>query len=348
MIGQQSMTLLLNENNTLPLDKNTNKKIAVIGPNADNAEMLWGNYNGTPISTITILDGFKSKIKAENIVYDKAVDHVDDKVTVSYFNQCAIDGNAGFKATYWNHPDFEGEPIAKQVLTSPIRLTAAGQHEFAPRVWLENFSAKYESVFIPNKTEELVFKTGATGFYELKVNDEIITTYTNWRTLLSKYSYKFEKGKEYKIEIKYAHRENWEANIEFDFGKETDVNYDDLIYRLKDIQTVVFVGGLSGNYEGEEMPVSFPGFKGGDRTNIDLPSVQLNCLKALKEAGKEVIYINCSGSAIAFEPILDYVDAILQAWYPGEQGGAAVADVIFGDYNPSGKLPVTFIKTQVT
>ncbi len=345
-MAKQSMTLLLNKNNTLPINKNSNEKIAVIGPNADNAEMLWGNYNGTPISTITILDGFKTKMDQNKIIYEKAVDHVDDKVTISYFNKCAVDGNVGFKATYWNHPDFEGEPVAIQQLSNPIRLTAAGQHEFAPRVWLENFSAKYETVFVPDKTEELVFKTGATGFYELKVNGEIITTYTNWRTLLSKYPYKFEKGKEYKIEIKYAHRENWEANIEFDFGKEEDVNYVELIKTLKDVQTVVFVGGLSGNYEGEEMPVSFPGFKGGDRTNIDLPSVQLNCLKALKEAGKEVIYINCSGSAIAFEPIVDYVDAILQAWYPGEQGGLAVADVIFGDYNPSGKLPVTFYKNS--
>ncbi len=89
-----------------------------------------------------------------------------------------------------------------------------------------------------------------------------------------------------------------------------------------------------------------PGFKGGDRTNIDLPKVQLNCLKALKEAGKKVIYVNCSGSAIALTPETECCDAILQAWYGGESGGQAVADVLFGDYNPSGKLPITFYKSS--
>ena len=94
------------------------------------------------------------------------------------------------------------------------------------------------------------------------------------------------------------------------------------------------------------MPVNYPGFKGGDRTNIDLPSVQRNCLKALKEAGKKVIFVNCSGSAIALTPETESCDAILQAWYPGESGGQAVADVLFGDYNPGGKLPITFYRSS--
>jgi len=107
---------------------------------------------------------------------------------------------------------------------------------------------------------------------------------------------------------------------------------------------VVFVGGLSTKLEGEEMPVSYPGFKGGDRTDIELPLVQRNCLKALKAAGKKVIFVNCSGSAIGLVPETQSCDAILQAWYGGESGGQAVADVLFGDYNPSGKLPITFYK----
>jgi beta-glucosidase len=137
---------------------------------------------------------------------------------------------------------------------------------------------------------------------------------------------------------------NWQANIEFNFGKEIDVDYTDLIKKLHDIEIVVFVGGLSTNLEGEEMPVSYPGFKGGDRTEIELPSVQRNCLMALKEAGKKIVFVNCSGSAIAFVPETKSCDAILQAWYGGESGGQAVADVLFGDYNPSGKLPITFYK----
>jgi beta-glucosidase len=170
--------------------------------------------------------------------------------------------------------------------------------------------------------------------------------YDNWRTLPNRIPLKVESGKKYKIEIRYAQLNNWEANIEFNFGKEVDVDYTSLINKLKGIDVVVFVGGLSGQLEGEEMPVSYPGFKGGDRTNIELPSVQRNYLKALKQAGKKVVYVNCSGSALALTPETESCDAILQAWYAGESGGQAVADVLFGDYNPSGKLPITFYKSS--
>ena len=344
-MARESMTLLQNNKNILPLSKDI-KKVAIIGPNANDEKMLWGNYNGTPISTISILEGIKTKLNENQIFYDKGCDLVEDKVTQSYFNQTKIDGKPGFKATYYNTPDWTGDIIATQQLTDPIKKTTAGQHEFASGVKLEGFSAVYETEFTPKNTEELVFKGGATGAFNLLVNGESIQRYNNWRTLPSRTPFKVEAGKTYKIEIRYAQLNNWQANLEFDFGKEVDVDYTSLINSLKGIETVVFVGGLSGNLEGEEMPVSYPGFKGGDRTNIELPAVQRNCIKALKEAGKKVIFVNCSGSAIALTPETENCEAILQAWYAGESGGQAVADVLFGDYNPSGKLPITFYKNS--
>jgi beta-glucosidase len=344
-MARESMTLLQNKNTVLPLSKK-GKKIAVIGPNANDESMLWGNYNGVPIRTISILEGIKSKVSSDSILYDKGCDLVEDKVTQSYFSHCSIEGKKGFKATYWNNPDFSGEIVTIQQITEPIKLTTAGQYAFAPGVNLENFSAKYETEFIAPATEEIVFKGGATGYFELSVNGESLRKYSNWRTLSSRIPYSVEKGKKYKIEIRYAQLNDWQANIEFDFGKEVDVDYTHLIKKLKGIETVIFVGGLSGKLEGEEMPVSYPGFKGGDRTNIELPSVQRNCLNALKEAGKTVIFVNCSGSAIVLEPETESCDVILQAWYAGESGGQAVADVLFGDYNPSGKLPITFYKSS--
>jgi beta-glucosidase len=343
-MARQSMTLLQNKNNILPLGKSA--KIAVIGPNANDKPMMWGNYNGTPINTITILDGITSKISANKIIYDKGCDLVEDKVTDSYFSKCSIGGKKGFKATFWNNIKFEGEPVASQEILNPIKMTTAGQHEFAPGVKLEGFSAKYETEFVADKTEEIVFKCGATGLFKLIVNGDTLARIYNWRTLPSRYAYKVESGKKYKFEIFYAQLNNWEANIELDFGKEVNVDYTELIKKLKGVDVVVFIGGLSTTLEGEEMPVSYPGFKGGDRTNIDLPSVQRNCLKALKQAGKKVVFVNCSGSAIALTPETESCDAILQAWYAGEVGGTAVADVLFGDYNPSGKLPITFYKNS--
>jgi len=341
----QTMTLLWNENNTLPLSKSS-KKIAVIGPNANDKVMLWGNYNGTPVRTISILDGIKTKLPENKILYDKGCDLVEDKVTQSYFEQLSFEGNPGLRATYWNNRDLKGDIVITQQMKNPIKMTTAGQHEFASGVKLEGFSALFETEFIPKISEELVFKGGATGYFELLVNGEQVQMYDNWRTLPSRIPFKVEAGKKYLIQIRYAQLNNWQANIEFDFGKEVDVDYTELVNKLKGIETVVFVGGLSGNLEGEEMPVSYPGFKGGDRTNIELPSVQRNCLKALKAAGKKVVFVNCSGSALALTPETQSCDAILQAWYAGESGGQAVADVLFGDFNPSGKLPVTFYKNS--
>jgi len=343
-MARETMTLLQNKNNILPLKKTA--KIAVIGPNANDKVMLWGNYNGTPNNTITILDGISSKLSPIKVLYDKGCDLVDDKVTQSFFDKCTFNGKKGIKATYWNNSDRQGAEVAVQQITNPIKLTTLGQHEFATGVKLEGFSAKYETEFTASVSEEIVFKCGATGAFELFVNGQPVEKIRNWRTLTSRVPFQVESGKTYKIEIQFAQTENWDANIEFDFGKEVDFDFAKMTQKLQGIDVVVFVGGLSGILEGEEMPVNYPGFKGGDRTNIDLPMVQRKFLKALKDAGKKVVFVNCSGSAIALEPETKSCDAILQAWYPGELGGQAVADVLFGDFNPSGKLPVTFYKNS--
>ncbi len=342
-MARESMTLLQNKNNILPLKKSD--KIAVIGPNANDKPILWGNYNGIPIRTITILDGITSKLSADKVLYDKGCDLIENKVTESYFPRCSINGKKGFKATYWNNKNLHGDVVAVQQIENPIKLTTAGQHEFATGVRLEGFSGKYETEFTPSKSEEIVFNCGATGYFELLVNGKSINKYNNWRTLPSRIPFKVENGEKYKIEIRYAQLNDWPANLEFNFGKEVNVDYTELLKRLQGIDVVVFVGGLSTQLEGEEMPVSYPGFKGGDRTDIELPLVQRNCMDALKQAGKKVVFVNCSGSAIGLVPETKSCDAILQAWYGGESGGQAVADVLFGDYNPSGKLPITFYKS---
>ena len=342
-MSRESMTLLQNRNGILPLSKSIGK-IAVIGPNANDEPVLWGNYNGTPIRTTTVLDGVISKLSMKKVMYDKGCDLVEDKVTESYISRCSLDGKNGFKATYWNSREFKGDVVATQVIANPIKLTTAGQHEFASGVRLEGFSAKYETEFVASENEELVFKCGATGLFELLVNDKSLTKYANWRTLPSRVPFRVEAGKKYRIEIRFVQMNDWQANIEVDFGKEVPVDYTGLLEKLQGVDIVVFVGGISTLLEGEEMPVNFPGFRGGDRTDIELPAVQRNCLKALKQAGKKTVLVNCSGSAIGLVPETESCEAILQTWYAGESGGQAIADVLFGDYSPSGKLPVTFYK----
>ena len=344
-MSQKTMTLLQNKNNILPLSPST-KKIAIVGPNADNKPLMWGNYNGTPFSTITILDGIRKKIPTDKIVYEMGCDITDNMITESYIGDCLMDGKAGIKATYWNNRDFKGDAVATDQIINPINLTVAGQHEFSKGVHLQEFSAKYETVLKPSESGEIVFKLAAIGGFELLVNGETLSKFNIWRSVPTHIPYKVEKGKEYKIEARFKQLENWEANLVLNFGKEIPVKYDALIEKLKGIDVVIFAGGISSQLEGEEMPIELPGFKGGDRTDIELPLVQRNCLKVLKEAGKKIIFVNCSGSAIGLVPETESCDAILQAWYAGESGGQAIADVLFGDYNPSGKLPITFYKNM--
>lgn len=219
--ARESIVLLLNQGDILPLHKpvatgNPSGKlsrIAVCGANATDSAMQWGNYNGTPSRTVTILQGIRDKVGSQ----------------VAYVRGC------------------------------PLVLESAS---------------------------EAVASTGAR----------------------------------------------------FDFSRQLD--------SLKEAETVIYVGGISPRLEGEEMPVKIEGFRGGDRTSIELPLVQRAFLKALHEAGKKVIFVNCSGSAIALAPEVQTCDAILQAWYPGQEGGTAVADVLFGDFNPCGKLPVTFYRSD--
>ena len=342
-MARESMTLLQNKNNILPLSK-SGKKIALIGPNADDKPLMWGNYNGTPFNTITILDGIKAKLSANKIVYDKGCDLAENMVTETVFGECSIEGKPGIKATYWNNREFKGEVAATEQIINPIRLTTFGQHEFNPGVHLENFSAKYETVYNPSQSGEIVFKMEACGAFELIVNGDTLSRIFMWRPLPKRVPYEVEKGKEYKIEAHFRQIENWTASLSLNFGKEVPVKYDALIEKLKGIDVVVFAGGISAQLEGEQMPIQLPGFKEGDRTDIELPIVQRNCLKALKQTGKKVIFVNCSGSAIGLVPETESCDAILQAWYAGESGGQAIADVLFGDYNPAGKLPITFYK----
>ncbi|HEV8283121.1 MAG TPA: xylan 1,4-beta-xylosidase [Chitinophagaceae bacterium] len=342
-MAREIMTLLMNKNSALPLSKSI-KKIAVIGPNANDSRLLWGNYNGRPIHTVTILDGIKTKLAAKNIIYDRACDLTDNTYIETVIGQSSIDGKQGIKATYWNNRELQGQPVTVEQITNPIQLTTDGQHEFATGVHLQDFSGKYETVYKPSESGEIIFKAEARGRFELVVNGDTVYKPVRFGSRSIRVPLQVEKGKEYKIEAIFRQLGNFPASLSLNFGKEMPIKFDALINKLKDIDVVIFAGGISSQLEGEQMPVNIPGFKGGDRTDIQLPEIQRSCLKALKAAGKKVIYVNCSGSAIGLVPETESCDAILQAWYGGESGGQAVADVLFGDYNPSGKLPVTFYK----
>ena len=342
-MARQTIVLLQNKNDILPLKKNA-EKIAVIGPNADNEPMMWGNYNGTPNHTVTILDGIKAKQK--KIFYAPGCDLTYDKVMECHMaTECtAPDGKKGLKGTFWTNTEWKGKPFTTEYYTQPLAVTTNGMHVFAPNLPIEDFSAKYETTFAPKEAGEYVLNVEGTGDFSVYVNGQRKESHHIWRSTPTRTVLQAKAGEKFQIEVRFNTVKTWGAGMKINIARELPLDYQQTINQLKGIDKVVFVGGIAPSLEGEEMPVNIEGFKGGDRTDIELPKVQREFLKALKAAGKQVIFVNCSGSAIALEPEVQTCDAIVQAWYPGQEGGTAVADVLFGNVNPAGKLPVTFYK----
>jgi beta-glucosidase len=305
--------------------------------------MQWGNYKGTPSHTSTILEGIRNKIG--NVPYEKGCELLTNQVFDSYFSEVSNNGKPGFTGTYWNNMDLKGEVAAIQQVSTPFNFNNGGNTVYAPGVGLYNFTASYEGTFRPKNNGDYSLVIEGDDGYRVYVNGEKVIDY--WGAHASakrEYTLKATAGKDYKIKVEYM-QAGAEALLRFDIGVYRQIAPEAVAGRVSDADVVIFVGGISPDLEGEDKYfVNCPGFSGGDRTTIELPEVQRNILKALKQAGKKVIFVNCSGSAVALVPETKSCDAILQAWYPGQAGGTAVADVLFGDYNPSGKLPVTFYK----
>ena len=342
-MARESMVLLQNTNNILPLKGN--EKIALVGPNANDSIMQWGNYNGYPSHTVTLLEGLKSYIPAENFIYEQGCDRTETTTLKSTFNQYSIDGKSGFKATYWNNTNMEGKPATITHVSTPFHFITTGGTTFASGVNIQNFSAKYESILKPETDTEMNFCFTGHAQIKLFINGEKVGEGRFIKNNESLYTLKAKAGQEYNIAIEYVFNSNDRAaSLDFDMGYYIPVDLQKSIDKVKDADIIIFAGGISPSLEGEEMSVKIPGFKGGDRTDIELPEIQREFIKKLKAAGKKIVYVNFSGSAMGLVPESKNCDAIIQAWYPGQAGGQAVADVITGKYNPAGRLPVTFYK----
>lgn len=343
-IARKSITLLLNKKNILPL-KNGNRTIAVMGPNANDSVMQWGNYAGTPVRTITILEGIRSALSPTDVLlYEKGCDLVENTLMESVFSQCVSENGQGFTAKYWNNKERSGAPVAQTQITTPFNFCTMGATVFAPGVNLVDFTATYTSVFTPKKSGEIIFDFLINGVANLLIDGkEVKGTKANHGARKMGHTMKVTAGQSYLIQIDFAYNMG-DAQLNFDLGYKEKIDIDKSVAKVKEADVVIFVGGISPSLEGEEMGVDLPGFKRGDRTDIELPAVQREFITALKKAGKRVVFVNCSGSPIGLVPEVENCDAILQAWYPGQSGGTAVADVLFGKYNPAGRLPVTFYR----
>jgi beta-glucosidase len=341
-MARESMVLLKNYQDLLPLK---GKKIALIGANATDSVAQWGNYYGTPRHTVTVLDAMRKTFGEDNIIYQRGSNLVTPDVFESAFGKCTgLNGNQGFTVKYWNNLTREGEPAVVQDLTSPWQLCTSGATVFAPGVNLKDFSAQYVATYHADKDQEIILDGFICGQGVYLVNGDTVQVFrTGHGPRPFSATIQVEAGKDYNIQIDWSYIID-DAQFNFDLGAMATLDLEKLVAETSDANVYVYVGGISPKLEGEEMKVPYEGFKGGDRTNIQLPRVQRETLKRLSKTGKPVVFVCMSGSAIGLAPEVESCDAILQAWYGGQQGGQAVADVLSGAYNPAGRLPITFYR----
>jgi len=347
--AREAIVLLKNQDNVLPLKKE-GITIAVVGPNADDARVLLGNYNGYPTAanTKTILDAIREAAPNAKILYERACDLVEPAITTHYIDR--MGGGKGLHADYYNNTDYAGEVVASVDYDQPLTLNTTSPalaHEdcaWTEGLNLTNFSARYSGSFTADYTGDMVYSLRASGLYKFTVNGETISErkempagrgfggFGGFGRGFAPTTFPVEAGKTYDIQIEISQPEARSASFSFDLYSRLPVDLEGVANRVKDADVIVMVSGISSNEEGE----------GHDRSYIELPQIQQDLLAAMDATGKPVVLVNVSGSAIAFGGVEDKYDALVQAWYGGQACGIAVADVLFGDYNPAGRLPVTF------
>ena len=352
--ADEAMTLLKN-NGILPLSKDT-KTIAIVGPNADNTSMLFGNYNGTPTqeNQISILQAIRNAVPNANIIYDRGCELADPFLTVSHIPN--LNGGKGLYAEFFNNTEMKGQPVAKGYYDE-INMRTMGDYRFAEGVEFNNFSARMTGKFTPDFSGAVSYSVRGNDTYKLTINGKVIAEQKQAQNGRGGFGGGFGRGQQapatfdvkagqtYNLQLDFTKGAEGSAYLSFDLTQRAEPDFAKLADKVKDADVIIMVSGISARLEGEEMRVNYEGFAGGDRTKIELPAVQLGLLEAMHSTGKPVVLVNCSGSAIGFGGIDNQYDALLQAWYGGQAGGLAVADVLFGDYNPAGRLPVTFYKS---
>ena len=349
--ADEAMVLLKNQGSILPLKKE-GLTIAVVGPNADNVSMQNGNYNGTPTleHQKSILQAIREKAPEATIIYDRACELADDYLTVSHLAD--LNGGQGLYAEFFNNQTMSGTPVAKGYYDE-INMRTMGDYRFAEGVEFTNFSARMTGKFVSDFTGELSYSLRGNDTWKLTVNGKVIAEQQQpvqgrggfGRGMQQNQSIQVVKGQTYNIQLDYTKGDEGSAYLTFDLSQRKLAEFESVAEKVKDADVIIMVSGISSRLEGEEMRVNYEGFSGGDRTKIELPKVQLRLLEAMYNTGKPVVLVNCSGSAIGFGDVENQYQALLQAWYGGQAGGLAVADVLFGDYNPAGRLPVTFYKS---
>ena len=362
--AQASIVLLKNEHNLLPLSR-TLRSIAVIGPTADEIMSLLGNYYGTPAAPVTILQGIRAAVGTNTrVTYARGADLVEGRedargvplIESKYLRPEPGSSAQGLKGEYFSGRDSTGTPNLTRVdarvafrwdRVSPTDdLVARGELPPERALGSEHFSVRWTGQLLPPVAGRYEIEVGADDGFRLYVDNRLVLD--AWQTtsrLQSKSAFlDLQAGRAYDIRLEYF-QDTRDAEVRLGWKLPGfKPPFAEALDAARAADAIVFAGGLTGDVEGEEMKVNYPGFAGGDRTDLRLPATQEKLLEALQATGKPVVLVLTGGSALAIDWAQAHIPAILMAWYPGQRGGSAVADVLFGDVSPAGRLPVTFYK----
>jgi beta-glucosidase len=345
--ARKSMVLLKNDSNVLPLKKNL-KKVAVIGPNANDLDVLLGNYNGYPSKPISPLKGIMQKLPNAEVKYAPGCKLADglpifEPVPTSVLFADKDLKIKGLNAEYFSNTQLKGTPLHKKIdknVDFVWRTTAP-----FPDMKYDKHSERWTGFISVPKTGSYALGGEAFSGMKLYLDDKLVVERDDVHEPKKIYEYlQLEANKAYKIKLEYKQDNTEHAIMRFLWESPKDNLEEEAIKIAKNADVVILCMGLSPLLEGEEMKVKVDGFSGGDRDDVKLPLSQTNLMKKIKALGKPMVLVMLNGSAIGINWENDNIPAILEAWYPGQAGGTAIADVLFGDYNPSGRLPLTFYK----
>lgn len=347
---RKSMVLLKNEKQTLPFKKSL-KSLAVIGPNADQWLMLLGNYNGVPADPITPLRGLREKLPNTQVLYAQGSELATGVPLLSPIPAQAFStgDQAGLQVEFFDNSQLDG----KAVISTRHANIDANWHDGSPAPSLDddNFSVRWRAQLTPPETGEYQLGVISTCNTKVYLNGELVvstpyhfndefgdprTQKSSWLTL--------DADEQYDIEVT-AIETYADAQVQLVWAKPQSNLLEEAIATAEQADAVVLAMGLTPRLEGEEMDINLEGFRGGDRSALQLPEAQQNLIKKITELGKPTVLVLLNGSAVAINWEQQNVPAILEAWYPGQAAGQAIADIIFGDYNPAGRLPVTFYRS---
>ncbi len=343
--ARESIVLLKNERNTLPL-KPSIKSIAVIGPTAESLDALLGNYNGNPSRYTTILAGLRKRFPNARISYAVGVPITETRplpVSASALRTGGSDSQPGLKAEFYSNTGLTGPATHTGVV--PVLDFEWNNVAPAPGVPSENYSARWSGELVPPADGDYRLGASSDGGYRLYLDNKIFIN--DWATQphgerAMTTLVHLQSGHAYPIKLEYFHN-SWESAVRLLWIPPNLTQ--EAVEAARKSDVVIAVVGITAQLEGEESESSDPGFFGGDRTDITLPRAQQDLLESLAATGKPLIVVLTNGSALAVNWANEHAAAILEGWYPGEEGGAGVADVISGDYNPAGRLPVTFYQS---